>query len=160
MEVALAQAAAEDFRARVAVGSYFAAPASCRWSNRRQASLPTFIQNAHLAIACAELGPDSEELRPLARATADEGPSLVFCRLVSKRLGNSHQAHARLTRGFEMGVGPVGGRASDHLRRAARSRRAAAARRSVYHPGLARSSRLTSSLSRCTSPSALPELML
>ena len=69
MERALVQAVAEDFRARVAVGSYFSVPSSCVWSSTRQESLPMFAKAARPATTSAdELGPDCEELRPVAAA--------------------------------------------------------------------------------------------
>ena len=69
IEMAMQQAVAEDFRARTAVGSYFAVPSSCMWSDARQESLPRFVKPALPAIASTdELGPDCEELRPIAAA--------------------------------------------------------------------------------------------
>ena len=71
-------AVAEDFRARTAVGSYFAVPSSCMWSDARQESLPWFVKPARPAIASTdELGPDCEELRPIA-AAAEGGAKVGF----------------------------------------------------------------------------------
>ena len=97
MERALAQAVVEHFRASVAVGSYFSVPSSCVWSNTRQERLPMFAKTVRPAITSAdELGPDCEELRPVA-AAAEGGLKLVFCRLVSSSPAASHQATARRT---------------------------------------------------------------
>ena len=93
----MVQAVAEDFRDRTAVGSYFAVHSSCMWSDARQESLPRFVKPALPAIASTdELGPDCEELRPIA-AAAEGGLNLVFCRLVHSSPASSHKATARRT---------------------------------------------------------------